>query len=282
MVPILVFFHSYTCYCHFIYLLGCYLISDWTSSFEKKLPWSLIACSTKTNNGSLYLGLKNETKSPFWGLVFDIHRSFDPSWHAVCSIFWVSYALYWHSNYKSNASLCDVEYDVYSIMAFLLGVSHCVCCILHLGKYLTPKTTWFNSKNVVNMGDCVDCVCHNLSFVWIWVVGIDEPCALWDNSILVALATESWSKILIACLSIHVAVRFYLICLWLKRCTNEKASWFSIFPDGPSFRTTFIELQVGGSVSFSLIWRKMKRKFFGGRYSVFFSRKKPVREIQNL
>jgi len=223
IVSALAFFHSYTCYCHFIYLLGCYLISAWKSSFEKKLPWSLVACSSKTNNGSLYLALKTESKSYFWGLLFNIHRSFDPGWHAVCSMFWVVYALYRHSNYISNASLCDVDYDydVYSIMAFLLGVSHCTCCILHLGKYLTPKTTWFNSKNVVYWGDCVDCVCHNLSFVWIYVVGVDEPCTVWENNILASLITESWHKILIVSLSIHMVGRSYLISLMYVEKSNK-------------------------------------------------------------
>lgn len=238
IVPVLAFFHSYTVYCHFIYLLGCYLIPGWTSSFEKILPWSLIACSPKTNNGSVYLALKNENKSHFWGLMFNIHRSFDPGWHAVCSMFWVLYALYRYSNYISNASLFDVDYDVYSIMAFLLGVSHCTCCILHLGKYLTPKTTWFNSKNVVNRGDCVDCVCHNLSFVWIWLVGIDEPFTVWGDSILASLAAESWYKSLIVSLSIHIVVRYYLISLMLKRFTRNKSVWLSKLP----IVTTFSEI----------------------------------------
>jgi len=222
IVPVLAFFHSYTCYCHFIYLLGCYLIPCWTSLFETKLPWALVACSTQTNNGSLYLALRNENDSHFWGLIFNIHRSFDPGWHAVCGMFWVSYALHRDSNYILIASLWNVDYDVYFIMAFLLGVSHCICCILHLGKYLTPKTTWFNSKDVVIRGDCLDCVCHNLSFVLIWVVGIDDLFTVWDNRILASLATESWYLSLIASLSTHMVGRYFLISHVLKRCTKNK------------------------------------------------------------
>jgi len=170
----------------------------------------------------LYLALRNENDSHFWGLIFNIHRSFDPGWHAVCGMFWILYALYWDSTYILIASLRDVDYDLYSIMAFLLGVSHCTCCILHLGKYLTPKTTWFNSKDVVNRGDCVDCVCHNLSFVWIWVVGIDDLFTVWDNSILASLATESWYLSLIASLSTHIVGRYFLISHVLKTCTDSK------------------------------------------------------------
>jgi len=222
IVPVLAFFHSYTTYCHFIYLLGCYLIPSWTIWFEKTLPWSLIACSPKTNNGSLYLALRIKNDSHFWGLIFNIHRSFDPGWHAVCCMFWVSYALYRHNTYILIISLIDVDYDLYSTMAFLLGVSHCTCCILHLGKYLTPKTTWFNSKDVVIRGDCLDCVCHNLSFVLIWVVGIDDLFTVWDNRILASLATESWYLSLIASLSTHMVGRYFLISHVLKRCTKNK------------------------------------------------------------
>jgi len=226
VIYLLVFLHSYTFYSHFHFLIGVYLLSGWESQFEKNLLKSLIASSRNTSNGGCYVRLIKRSKSFFWSLIFNIHRSLDAGWHGVCSIFWVYYSLYRATSDIWNADCHEVDQHHNSIsvclLQTLLGVAYGISCFLHLSKYFASQKSWLKSKSVVHRGDLLDCLCHNSSFVWIWVLGIDEPSSACDNSILPSFLVESWSMIVSVSLAFHVAWRLYVVSVTLRGGDEKK------------------------------------------------------------
>jgi len=226
VIYLLVFLHSYTFYSHFHFLIGVYLLSGWESQFEKNLLKSLVASSRNSSNGGCYVRIIKSSKSFFWSLIYNIHRSLDAGWHGVCSIFWVYYSLDRASSYIWNADCNEVDQHDNSITAFLLqillGVAHGICCFLHLSKYFASQKSWLNSKIVVHRGDLLDCVCHNSSFVWIWVLGIDKFSSVCDNSTLLSFLVESWNMIVSVSLVFHVAWRLYVVSVTLKSDSEKK------------------------------------------------------------